>query len=371
MNEGSFFCPNCGTKVKQSDTTCPNCGFDIATFNLQKNNLNVTNNSQTTDSTVVKKKKKHHPFLWILLILILLIGGGYLAGSTYYSKESQTSKLARDMSSGDTSRMESAAVDENKNKIDDDDLEPLEALFLQKPSQKRVVKRIIQNGSANTNFDVVKTGRYWGIFPKYRVQLKKQSIKLDTNVDDPTFSLNGNDVAYSHNASGYTLSPHLPGVYTVKIESLTNDKSVSKRITIPLAGEPEYNSLDVKVKKKTKKKTVKKTTDADENKKDNETDSDEDEDDDDNNDNVDKDELLGTWKNSDNDTSLIFNSDGTYETTDNSGESVNNGTFTINLIHNKTIYVTFQSESGDNTTDSFTVNDDSLYQEGQNIHWTK
>ena len=354
MAEETVYCPNCGKPVSKLATVCPNCGFNLENFRDQKN-------QELSDEVV--PKKKHHLGWWFFLIILFLATAGYFYGSNLYSQEHQRQVLASDLSSGDASRMAKVSIDENGNSLDAEDLSPLAKLLDTSPHNKKIVKRIIENGSSNTNFNVVKSGQFYGFIPRYKVKLTKQPIKVSTDLDNPVFYLNNKSIAASGNEDGYSLAAHIPGLYTVKAESLVNGKKASHKLTIPLTDTPDYLTLNAPVKKQAKKKTTKKAKTDPADSTNEKADADQP---------VRTDAILGTW-NGPNNSQFTFNDDGTYQLNNGDNSDTQSGQYQIDVINGNRMTIVFKQDGDEfsGSADTFVINGDQMQQEQQNITWNK
>lgn len=346
-------------------------------------NQQVQQNNVATKPKKKNKKKKKHRGLLFFFILIIVAAGAYFGGTQYYSRPRQVDMLANNLSSGDTEKMSSVAVDENGDQIKSDDLEPLSALFLQDKTNKDQIKRIVQSGNGDvkaasddedesgTNFEVVQSGKFLGIYPKYRVQIKKQEIRISTNAKNPAIKVNGKAASATNKGGKYIIDNQYPGVYTVQING--SGKKASKKVEVPLAGDPEFKTINVKKDKKkkesTKTKIIYRDYDDDD---DSDSSSDYDDSDDYDSDSTSSSDLVGTWSNDDNDSTFTFYDDGTYDRDDGDVSDIKSGSYTVTKISGNTIHVNFKDGSGGpGNNDSFVMDGDSMRETNQGINWSR
>nr|WP_300562681.1 zinc-ribbon domain-containing protein [Companilactobacillus sp.] len=348
--------------------------------NPQMPNQNQAAQQQNMATAKPKKKKKHVGLIAIAIVVIILVGG-YFGGSQYYSKPHQVDALATSLSSGDTGQMAAASVDENGDSLNSQDLEELSALFLKSPSSKTQIKRIIQNGNgdaqaavsedsgSDTNFKVVQAGKFLGIYPKYRVQIKGQELRIGTNAKSPAISVDGNNSSFTKSGSTYKVANQLPGVHKVKVSE--GSKTATKEITVPLAGNPEYKTINVKHAKK----AAKETTTVDDSSSDDDVDSndsssrssssDSDSSSSSSSSAASRSNLIGNWTDDDGN-AFHFNSDGSY-----SGDGLDSGTWKVTSVHGDQISVNFNSDGGQSngwsTTFTFDDSDDMTNSDGVNF----
>lgn len=415
MPEGKRFCPNCGFQIKGKDVFCPNCGHDMR---KSMNDSNTNGDQQTPKQPVNQQPKapaqpvqnqapqqpqpqpiqnqqpngfpqnqangdlhsgqmppaqkpKKHKFVWLIPVVIVLVilVGGYFGGSMLFGRSSQASSLANDMSSGDTSKMSKVAVDKDGNQLNASELKPLNKLYKSDSTAKSQVKRIIQNDNgdakaatnvSDNNFKLIEVGKYLGIFPKYKVQLKPQTITIDTNADNPTVFVDGQSASTSKTSDGYiAIKNKLPGQYKITVDD--DSDTSSKKVTVPLTGEPEYKRIhleedtdsdddddsddDVDLNSADNDDAADSDTDTD-------TDSDSDDDydsDDDASDSSDssvdditRDDLIGDWTD-DQDNDFYFDSDGTYT---GNGDDDQEGEWHVTSHSGDHITVNFNNDDG-------------------------
>ena len=89
----SKFCENCGSELKETDTTCPNCGAAVEKTtkkDVEVNNTNTTANTTTSNTATneVKEKKNNTKLfaiiggiaaavILVIIIIALACSGGY------------------------------------------------------------------------------------------------------------------------------------------------------------------------------------------------------------------------------------------------------------------------------------------------------
>lgn len=383
--------PNQQTQLDQNQNNAQQPQSGVNNFNQNNPNEQGFNPDQAVQQNQAnnvakkpKKKKKHHRGLITLFILIIALVGAYFGGTQYYSRPRQVDMLANNLSSGDTEKMASVAVDENGNQLNSSDLEPLSALYLQDNNNKDQIKRIVQNGNgdvkaasdddqSSTNFEVVQTGKFLGIYPKYRVQIKKQEIKISTNAKNPAIKVNGKSASATNKGGKYIIDDQYPGVYTIQING--SGKKATKKVVVPLAGDPEFKTINVKKDKKkkesTKTKIIYRDTDSDDDDYDSSSDYDDDDDYDDDSDSVSGSDLVGKWSNDDNDATFTFYDDGTYDRDDGDGSDIKSGTYTVTKVSGNTVHVNFKDGSGPGNNDSFVIDGDTMREGNQGINWTR
>lgn len=366
MNNNEF-CPNCGKKVAANDAFCQNCGYDLKKYrDSQKNETTqpapATPKSQAQQSNPISNsKKKKSPLIPIILAIIILIAA-YFGGSWYFDKARQTQTLADNLTSGVTSKMSSAAVNKDGQKISEKELKPLSNLYIKDSSASEKVKNSILKDSPTTNFKVAEVGKYLGLFPKYKVVILKQSIEIETNMTNPSFKINGHSSSAKNDDGEYNLGKYIPGLYKVSV----NDKK-HKQVIVPIAGKADEYTIN-----KSKPTTVEDddtndsltTDEPTRHTSSHQTYKSSDDDDDDYYEPSDDDEtFLGTWTN---DTSTVsFYNDGTYSLEDKTGN------YKVNSWHGNQVSITYYEDgkSGPGWTATYTLDDDSLELNSNHMTW--
>lgn len=364
MNDKEF-CPNCGKPVSKSDDFCQNCGYALKQYRENNKDDSITqpkqtkNHQQTQQNTPITHNKKKSPLIPIILVVVILIAA-YLGGNWYFSKSRQSQVLADNMTSGVTSRMASAAVTESGSKISESDLKPLSNLYIKDSSTSEQVKNSILKDSQSTNFKVAEVGKYLGLFPKYKVVIVKQAIEIETNIDNPSFKLNGKSISSRNDDGEYKLSKRIPGLYKVSVSG-----KKTKQVIVPVAGEAdEYTINEANISDDDEDDVSTTEQPARTNRSSRRTYTPSKDDEDEYYEPSDDDEtFLGSWTN---DTSTVtFNDDGTYSLDDKTG------TYKVNSWHGDQVSITYYEDgkSGPGWTATYTLDDDSLELNSNHMTW--
>ncbi|WP_125709928.1 zinc ribbon domain-containing protein [Companilactobacillus zhongbaensis] len=282
------FCPNCGNKIVTDEAFCGECGFNVKKFlaeqvksvtnetypedihtevksesvddsvskpvgsNLSDNlsettfeDENVRNYQETTqvsqpasnyqstaDNQMSKprKKSKKAPILITALLLAVVIGGGYFVGTTHYSRASQVTALKDEVTSGKTSKMRAALVDANGKPLSNSQIDALKRLYLSSPDATKKIEQEI-DGRSKDIFTVTTSGKIFGLFDQYKVQVTPKILFIDTNIENPAFYLNGKSIAATHTSGEYRISDLTPGVYDLRIKGADDSKTEQVKIT--------------------------------------------------------------------------------------------------------------------------------------------
>lgn len=190
------------------------------------------------------KNKKRKIILSIVLAIMILIFG-YFEGSWYYGKERQLDNLADNLTSGVPAKMSKSVVTADGKSITDKKLEPLKRLFNKDNNATAQIKTIIEHESSYSNFQVVRAGRYFGVFPRYRIALKKRNILVETDLNKPIFKIAGKNIAAKKSGDEYYLKKSYPGLYSVDVTDQSGKLNKTRNITVPISG--QCNETDVEV----------------------------------------------------------------------------------------------------------------------------
>lgn len=373
------YCPNCGHKIEPTDEFCPNCGFNIKKFvaedevteekkapvqTVQKpvENKNVSQ-PQPENTSNPAPKKKNSTVWWIIGIAVILLGG-YLFGNWYYGENRQVQNLQDEVTSGKTGEMKMALVDEDGNALSAKKIGALKRLYVKDSSAIQEVRDQINSSHSDGNFVVKETGKQLGIFKKYKVQVRSQELSIETNIDNPTFTVDDEDVAARADGDEYKLSEMTPGVYDITVKSRNkSDQEKSKQVMIAIDDDDSEVTMNVT---KIKKTTVKEDTDTD-----SDEDSDEPYDSDDHDESTDNDtddssnssdSLVGDYTG---DPDLSLYSDGTYDLGDKSG------TYDIVNRSGDHVQIRYNQNGGGSVTESYSFDGTELHSSKYDTSWYK
>lgn len=243
------FCPECGTKLTDSDEFCPNCGLDLKKYvqeNVKPEAEKVVEQPKVQKSQPVAPKKKNH-FMPIIILVIILIAG-YFGGKMYYSQDRQEQTLQDEVTSGKTSRMQAALVDEKGKSLSTDQVAALKRLYLKEGAVIRDIESQISANQSNQAFQVKQTGKYFMLYPKYKISVKTRGLAVETNISNPSISVDGKSVAVKSSNGEYKVSNLTPGVYDVKVVN-SKKSSESKQEQIIIGTDNKEASIEMNIQK--------------------------------------------------------------------------------------------------------------------------
>lgn len=384
------YCPNCGHKIEPDNDFCPNCGFDIKKF-IEENkeesaeeksvesSPEPTPDSQATeprpaqqtdsqpDQSSNQPPKKHNKALWWIVGIIIVLLGGYLLGNWYYGKNRQVQNLQDEVTSGKTGEMKLALVDENGNTLSTKKIGALKRLYIKDSSAIQKVRNQINSNDEDNSFSVQESGKMLGIFKKYKVRVRNQELSIDTNIDNPTFTVDDKSVAARVDGDEYKLSDLTPGVYDITVKSRNkSDQDKSKQVTIHIGDDDNEVTMNVE---KIKQTITKDNDDKDNDREDDNdsddldtNDSDDTEDSNDNDESSSSDSLVGDYTG---DPDLSLYSDGSYQLGDKSG------TYQVVNRNGNHIQIKYNQSGGGSVTESYSFDGTELYSSKYDESWYK
>lgn len=373
MGMTTKFCPNCGQNITSTDEFCPNCGTnlkDFQTSSVEPKKSPVQEPTAQPQITASKPRKKGKVFKSFMTIIVLglIVFLAYFSGSWYFGKDRQLQTLTDNLTSGLTPKMVQAAVNTDGSKLSETELKPLANLYIKNSDSINEIKHAIKSPKGYDNFKIIESGKFWGIYPKYKVAIAKQYIPVDTNADSPIFEINGKKASAINDGEIYKLDKSIPGAYTITVKGKTDQKT--KDILIPATGKaesytatfekplPDFDPTlnDEDYSDSSDKKTVEDTpkkVDTTSEKKTSTTDEKQPTD------------LVGKWVNS---TSTIhFYSDGTYRLDDKQGK------YQIKSQDGDQVTISYSEDGkqGPGWTASYTLKDNKLELNSNHMSWYK
>ncbi|WP_125589098.1 zinc-ribbon domain-containing protein [Companilactobacillus jidongensis] len=368
------YCPNCGHKIEPTDEFCPNCGFNIKKFVAEDENTEnkkapvekVQKPVEEKSTTAPQPKKKKNVAVWWIVGIIIVLLGGYLLGNWYYGKNRQIQNLQDEVTSGKTGEMKLALIDEDGNTLSTKKIGALKRLYVKDNSAIQKVRDQINSSHSDGNFVVKETGKQLGIFKKYKIQVRSQELSIETNIDNPTFTVDDKNVAARSEGDEYKLSEMTPGLYDVTVKSRNkSDQAKSKQVTISISDDDSEITMNVT---KIKKTVMKKTSESDDNADSNTNSSNSDAESNDHNSDSSADSsnsdgaLVGDYTG---DPDLSLYSDGTYELGDKSG------TYEVVNRNGNHVQIRYNQSGGGSVTESYSFDGTELYSSKYDTSWYK
>ncbi|WP_416353225.1 zinc-ribbon domain-containing protein [Agrilactobacillus fermenti] len=303
MAEDLKFCPNCGAQIKDDDEFCPNCGFDLkqarrepveASKKVEAGSTGkqgdgaqpqASEPEPATDvapktapkgsferpapdkamDTVSKPNKPHRRWPWLLVCVLLLIGvAGYFTGKSVYAKDKQVAVLINQLNSSNSQNVTRALTSKDENlHLNKQTVQPFMTFLKQDKSYiSRLKTDLIGSGhSADDDFKLTEVGRYFLIFPKYKIQVQALYPTLKTN-HKADVTLN-TELLKPTTGHTYKVGPLMLGSYQVQAKAkLANKVVVAHKQLVPLK-DSQLVELDLKAPKQQTANTTKQKTSDD------------------------------------------------------------------------------------------------------------
>lgn len=382
------YCPNCGHKIEAGNEFCPNCGYNIKKFieenteseadvkeevpvesspKMASDKQNVEQRPAQESAPNDQPPKKRNKSIWWIVGIIVILLGGYLLGNWYYGRNRQVQNLQDEVTSGKTGEMKLALVDENGNTLSTNKIGALKRLYIKDSSAIQKVRNQINSNDDDNSFSVQESGKMFGIFKKYKVRVRNQELSIDTNIDNPTFTVDDKNVAARVDGDEYKLSDLTPGVYDITVKSRNkSDQDKSKQVTIHIGDDDNEVTMNVE---KVKQTTTKDDDDEDNDREDDNdsddldtNDSDDAEDSNDNDESSSNDSLVGDYTG---DPDLSLYSDGSYQLGDKSG------TYQVVNRNGNHIQIKYNQSGGGSVTESYSFDGTELYSSKYDESWYK
>ncbi|KRL63615.1 zinc ribbon domain-containing protein [Lactobacillus psittaci] len=272
------FCFNCGTEVKADAVFCPNCGTNLSKHNQKpqspKNNVvNTTPKSepqhvqipkvqpqkkQTVTREAVrathqakpldKKTKAIYAGTAVVAVAVL---GGFFFGKSYYSKENQISRISELIRNPQKGGLSQYVIASNSNvKPTDAKLKPLQTYFHNNTNEaNKFISSLNGNiASSNTGISLVEDGKYFFLFPKYKLSCPTYDAKLYSNHKGTNVYVNGKNYGTLSGSDGdYSkkLSNLFVGQYNLNAKATISGRHLSASSQVNLFS-PKNVDLSIK-----------------------------------------------------------------------------------------------------------------------------
>lgn len=247
------FCPNCGAKVKDDAAFCGECGFDLEKYfakSQSKESVQTKENVQEENKFVNKKNnlkdKKKGTTKWITIVcafLVVLLAGCYWAGTQYYAKERQISRIVSSIKRDKNASQYFYSNDSNL-KISNKSLEPFITEMNKNRQKLAMFKQYLSNGKSwNQNFKLERNGKYFFLFPRYSVLTKGVYASISTNHAGVNIFINGQKITTTtSDATAKKIGPLVAGQYDLKAKGTVGGHKIVNENKYNITGlDPEYD----------------------------------------------------------------------------------------------------------------------------------
>lgn len=222
-------CSKCNLDYDNSFKCCEKCGLPLT---KKASNSPVNHNKISNKTKLI--------FSSILLLAICFSVIIFIKKDTY-SKDTVLREFSNAILTKDISKLKKYIYIKNTSiKINQETLNPL---FNYASENKNWISDFIKYSNdkqfnTNSDFSLVKNGKYLLFFDKYQVFVNSYNIKLNCDLNDCEISINGVEVAKS-DSNNYSkiLGPYLPGKYTIYSKYTGKYTYLEKKLDTTLIGE--------------------------------------------------------------------------------------------------------------------------------------
>lgn len=172
---------------------------------------------------------KKHKKIWLVGILIIIIGIFVAVGNFYYTKDRQISRIVTNLSNPKTEMAKYVTASTPDMNVTDSSLKPLQSYF---KNHKQAAKRLDYNLRHNRDsgeIKLVESGRYFLLFPKYKLRVQCYRPQIKTNHADSTLYINHKNFGQMEggNQNYYQdLGLVFPGRYHILVKSTVNGRKL-------------------------------------------------------------------------------------------------------------------------------------------------
>lgn len=206
-------------------------------------------NDEESKSFLQTIAKYKYRIIFGTVIIIILLFSGYLMGVSHYSKDRQLDVLANDITSGSVNKMSSAVVASDKQPVSKAELQPLKKLLTKDQKTSGQIKTIIEHESSYSNFRVIQVGKYFGLYPKYKIELQKRNIVVETNIRKPIFKVEDKLSSSKKDGSEYYLKKSIPGSYSVNVSNQSGSYKKKQTVIVPVSGNCDEMDIDITMRR--------------------------------------------------------------------------------------------------------------------------
>ncbi|MGN1272733.1 MAG: zinc-ribbon domain-containing protein, partial [Lactobacillus sp.] len=235
------FCPNCGHPLKPGAEFCSNCGYNLKTKQVPKSVPQPQTNNVPSSQPVQHKPMKTSTkvLLSIIGVLVVALIGFYAWGSSYYSMDNQVDRITSKLPDPSQDLSPYVTADSASVKVTKDAVKPLQEYYKEHQPAVTKLNSNLKADIGNSNISLVKNGRYWLLFPKYKLQVKTYQPQIVTNHANSVVKVNGQNIgSLSKNSKGYYKKMGLifPGKYHVVVTSQVAGRKLSATSTANIFG---------------------------------------------------------------------------------------------------------------------------------------
>ena len=266
------FCTKCGNEVTEEKLFCTYCGNDLRTKPTNKtepiHNANLdTIQPGELHAPNLKLSKKSKIIMSSFIILVILIFAIIKVGNSLSDPNKVVTRFKQDVASNNVSDLSKILYcNDPRLKVDSKNIAPLISYYKSNPANFNKIIENLNDDAFKTNsinpkdvdsvstepsnvLTLIKAGKNFLIFPKYKISIKPSFINITTTVKDVTFSINNTQIGKSDtDSSTKQFGPYIPGNYSIlanyKGKYVTLSKPYPVDLVSPTSGIAELSIFD-------------------------------------------------------------------------------------------------------------------------------
>lgn len=232
LSMSNFFCPKCGTKLKNNTRFCPKCGTNVQNVSDNMNN----NSSKTTKlnrkyselkTALIQKNKLTY---LILLFLILIF---FIWGHIYYSEDNQLARAIRSIEDPNQNAAKYIFTPNSRVKVNKQSVKGIQNYFQKYPNSLNSMQNCLEEGKDYYSYSFKQDGRVFLFWKRYKIQVDPVYITVNTDQKGMNITMDGqklgkvtsndansdnstsdvSDVNNSNNSYTREFGPYLPGLH--------------------------------------------------------------------------------------------------------------------------------------------------------------
>lgn len=212
-------CPNCWAENKPNAKFCKNCGAPLGDESNTPATTKATTIMGTSTQTQGRSKKKAVWGISAAVVALALIGL-YFVGRANYSKDKQLAEISTAMKNTSQDLSPYVTTDDSSFEVSSNSVLPLQKYYQAHPSKANELISSFQSSAyvphSKDKISLVTSGRYFLIYPKYKLMVKTYKPTVKTNMPGVLY-VDGTKTAKL--ASGATKLPssYIFGNYSFKL----------------------------------------------------------------------------------------------------------------------------------------------------------
>ncbi|MGO2722544.1 MAG: TcaA 3rd/4th domain-containing protein [Lactobacillus sp.] len=198
---------------------------------------------QSSNQTV---RPRHHSWRWLVLLIIVMASYGY--GQFYYQKDRQIARINQVINRPQLDLTPYAVSATTDLAVTRTNLQPLQRYFHNDPRATAAFKANLRRGKNTAAIQIVQSGHYFGIFPRYLLRLQPYHAQVLTNHPRSQLQFNHRSAGELAGAdSRYYLDLGLlfPGRYHLAVTSKVASRNLTESAVVNVWRD---QTIDLKIK---------------------------------------------------------------------------------------------------------------------------